>query len=40
MDVFLARTAVIGVTFIALLSGSAALSSAWDAGESLRGNSM
>ncbi|CBQ72450.1 conserved hypothetical protein [Sporisorium reilianum SRZ2] len=37
LDGLMARTAVIGVTFIAVLSGSAALQAAWEAGEHLKG---
>lgn len=36
-DGLMARTAVIGVTFIAVLSGSAALQAAWEAGERWKG---
>lgn len=36
-DGLMARTAVIGVTFIAILSGSAALQAAWEAAEQLSG---
>ncbi|PWY99865.1 hypothetical protein BCV70DRAFT_200779 [Testicularia cyperi] len=37
LDGLLARTAVIGVTFIAILSGSAALQAAWEAAEQFWG---
>ncbi|KIS70179.1 uncharacterized protein UMAG_06270 [Mycosarcoma maydis] len=37
LDALMARTAVIGVTIIAILSGSAALQSAWEAAEHVRG---
>ncbi|EST07020.1 Golgi pH regulator, conserved domain protein [Kalmanozyma brasiliensis GHG001] len=39
-DGLMARTAVIGVTFIAVLSGSAALQAAWEAFEQFKGKSQ